>query len=420
MYTLVSAIGKDVSENGIWTDFEIDNFILKDVFKYYSKIYITLYNPFNKKNEVLYLNDILNDINDYEGKFSEYLVYIGNKSLPTKVGELKLKRRVVRRSDLVKADWKMKPITQGGDPTSTINPTNGDWLFIEKDCVKPLDFYQYGMVSVNGFYHFIDASSQGIWIADGMRTVLQSNANHLSVLSFRELGKIKYVKITEDMIYKQCEDTSLFDQCFIHLKDIDTTKKTVLLVLGGYLHVADWVTYRKAGDNIIRLDIKNTPYIKRYHESKEFINTDYLGVEKGYTDDNVAISDLTSDEVIKKYLTGWHSFLVILDCDDIYVDKHSLMLLPSPGKYISHIKPIYPMVVGSGMAGEYWDIYDHDEWCVNLSYSQYHIRKYMTRDPLQLTAINGQNVPTKRADFSHAYLLEIGSVKPEFIDTTKK
>lgn len=413
MYKLVSSFGKSSKENGIWIKFEINNYTLKDVFEDYSKIYVVLHNPYSKKNENLFLNDILTDVNNFNGTFSEYLISIGNKSLPTKKGDIVLKTKVAKRSDFVKADWKMKPISQDGDPTANEHGSNKTWLYIEKQGVDPIDFYKHAMVSVNGFYHFLDASEQGVWIAEGMKTALKSNDNHLSVLSFREIGELKYIKITDKMIYKTNDSVPLYEQCYIDL-NLDTTNKTIILVLGGYLHVADTQVFKRVGLNTIKIDFKNTPYFNRYHESMDYLDIMNRDIEPGYSDDHISISNITSDKVIKNYLTSWQSFIVLIDTPDIYVKKHSLMMLPSPGKYISHIKPEFPMVFGNGMAGEYWDIYDHDEWYITLSYSQHHNRKYSTINPNKVNAINAQDIPGKRADFSHAYLLEIGTVEPEF------
>lgn len=414
MYEYKSAVGKSKEHNGVWEEFNINDFDLNKVLFSFSKVYVTVYNPFSKKNEVLYLNDILDKINNYSDNFDNYLKSIGNSSLPTVPGDIKLNLKKVKRKDLVKADWKMKPITHGGNPSSNDINYDLDWLYLKKENVDPLEFYKYAMVSVNGFYHFLDASEQGIWIADGMKTVKRTNDNHLSVVSFKEVGKLKYIKINEDMIYKQMDEGKLYDQCYINIGE-DTTDKTIILVIGGYMHIKDNLTFKRINETTIKLDLKNTPYLKRFHESQKFLNLDYLNLEKGYTEDHVSLEDITSDEVIKRYLTGWQSFIILLDSEDVYVKKHKINNLPVPGKYISDIEPIYPMIFGHGMAGEYWDIYDCGEWCINLSYGEYNNRRYTTVNINETKAIDNQDITNNRTEFSYGYLLEIGKVEPEII-----
>jgi len=119
MYEYKSAVGKSKEHNGVWEEFNINDFDLNKVLFSFSKVYVTVYNPFSKKNEVLYLNDILDKINNYSDNFDSYLKSIGNSSLPTVPGDIKLNLKKVKRKDLVKADWKMKPITHGGNPSSS-------------------------------------------------------------------------------------------------------------------------------------------------------------------------------------------------------------------------------------------------------------------------------------------------------------
>lgn len=412
MYTYVSAIGRNTKNNNTWESFDLNRIALKDLFKTYSEVYVTVLNSFSKKNEVLQLSKIQNKINTFNFSFRTWLTRIGNQALPTKGNQVSIVNKTVKRSDLVKANWKMKPVTKTGSPNSNDASLDRDWIFLQKEGVNYAEAFKYMMVSVNGYYHRLDGSTEGIWIADGMKTVERTNDAHLSVLSFKDLGSLEYIDITDNMIYTQSKNAKLYDQCFINIGK-STINKTIILVVAGYMYILDWLSFRRVGERQIKIDFKNIPLLKRLHEASHYLDLSSLDWVNDLDETHGAV-DMTqfrSDEFIRKLLKLPQSFIVLLNNHDVYLKKHNLLALPAPGRYISHIEPVYPMVTGTGMAGEYWDVYDDGEWAVSTHKSPYYRRRYMFVDMNddKVTNLNEADDLYQRTEFAKAHLLEIGS-----------
>lgn len=418
MYQYRYALGKALPDSMQWTSFDLDAYPLNQVLLHYRQVYVGVFNPYTQKEEYFVLDQLATQLTPISMTFSEWLTQIGNQSLPTQTGKVKPKRSTVKRKDLVKAGWKMTPVTKLGAKDAPETNQDRDWLFLEKPGVEPLDCFRNAMVSVNGYYHRLDGSAQGVWVADGMKTIKHAKANHLSLLSFKEVGSIQYLDFTEDMIYNPAPEGKLYDRCFVQLPEGSLNNKTIILSLGGYLHIQDWLTFRHVGESLIEIDFKNLPLLKRIHESMDKIDLSSLPLTDGYTLDHLSLEDMTSDAFIKAYLKLPQSFIVVLDAPEVFVERHNVMALPSPGAYISFIEPKWPMVYGHGKAGEFWDVYDHGEWALRLPESAYYRRNYTTTSQSVLghpaaldggqLSVNAAALAGQRTEFSKAWLLEIG------------
>src|SRR5690606_25091812 len=111
-------------------------------------------------------------------------------------------------------------------------------IMLSKEGINYEFLQKHALVSVNGFFHKTTFSSHGVRIVDGAKSALLCNDTNVGILSTVNLGSVEYVSITEDMIYKLDESHRLSSKAFINL-GVDTEDKTVLLCLGGYLHILD-------------------------------------------------------------------------------------------------------------------------------------------------------------------------------------
>ena len=219
-----------------------------------------------------------------------------------------------------------------------------------------VDFRAWGrfcLVTVNGFYHRCFGSLDGLYVVEGGRTGRVMNNDHVGVHSFREVGALDLIPITPEMLYKTHPNQKFSEGVNIRLP-YDTEGKTVLLSIGGYLHVLDRA-YRVTGSRSVKIDMANLAYVNRIYESLGKIDLSSLNLENSPNNsEQFVVAQLLSDEVISAYLCLPQSYVIVLDATDIYVRRHQLERTGLPGRYIAPMpfKP-FPMISECGRVFEY-------------------------------------------------------------------
>lgn len=409
MYTLRKSIVQPENQRGTWFEMNLLHHGLRLIASEYSKAYFYIYSKILDREIIVSLEDYRSEFERSDYTFYEYLEVNKNKSFIESQDKISLKDRKVRYKDAFSAGYKLKATPSKASHDSELSLIDRPYIYMEKKGVNPNTFYKHCLVTVNGYIHRVDVSDSGIWIMDGMKTVLKGDKNEVGILSFKELGSLEIIPIKENMIYKQVLSNTLYDQCYIDLKK-STYGKTIILIIGGYLYIYNYKTFRRVGESQIRIDFKQVNLFEKYHESKRTLDFSDAPLDKGHDSDHVSIGNLTSDAFIRYYLTLPQSFIVLLDNEDIYVDKTHLRVSKIPGQYISHTKPTEPMILGYGKIGNYWKRTGDKEWVLNLSDNQYHNWNYLTTsDPSTLESITNSRDTQHPTDHSQAYLLNIGT-----------
>ena len=411
MYTLKKTVAQVKDQEGSWDTVDISNMTGREITNKFSKAYIVIYSKILDRDILITLEDYRSKLSVYDDTFTQYLIDNKNVSLIESKEQVEFSNNhYVKYQDAFRAGYKLEASPEIESSDSELTIENRPFIKMSKDKVNPHDFYKYCLCSVNGYIHRVDVSDNGIWIMDGMKTVKKSDDNSVGIISFKDVGSLQIIPITKDMIYSQIENHPLYDQCYIDLK-VNTDKKAIILVLGGYLHIYDWLTFRRISLNSIRIDFKNIPLFERYHESKRYLDYSDAPIEKGYDDDGVAIGDLTSDDFLKYYLTTPYSFIALIDNENIFVEREDITPEPIPGQYISYIKPDMPLINGRGRIVNYKQFKSKrlERWVLNTKENQYHNWGYLTTHYKDYNAITNSRDTQVPTDFSHAYFLRIGS-----------
>lgn len=408
MYSLISALGKDRKNGEKWHDVSIGDMPLNDIFATYEKVYVTLSNVFLPNNVTLKIESIRNMVAGQTITFNQFLVSNGNRALPTENKVYTLNTRYVKYADAFHAGYAIEPIhpTYSGDmPVPELDKTN---LKLTRHGTDYALFYKSCLVNVNGFYHLTDADHNGAYVIDGMKSRNKSKKNQIGITSFRELGELSFIPIRESMIYKNDDNESLGKKTHLDI-GVDLADKTVMLVLGGYLHVLDEERFYRTGTTTFAIDFANIPLIQRYYESNPFLDLSSLGLD--YTVQNprqISVSELYGDEAIKAYLTLSQSFLIILNNADIFVDKEHIHNSTLPGMYISHVKPYWPMTIGAGRHVNYWYTAEDGQWAINCEDSAAFKPIYETMDWKTERSVSDQQEAVRTHENSPAWFVKIG------------
>jgi hypothetical protein len=365
MYTLQSALGKSLSGGQQWSAIDLSGMTFATVVENYSVVYAVLTNPFLAGPVSLNLNSILPTITNQQQTFGAYLASLGNKALPTSTSIPSIKTQYARYQDGVKAGYTIQPIgtTQSLQYGATI--ANKPDVLLTRANTNYTTFYQSCLVSINGFFHMTDTDGKtGVWVTNGMASCVKSKKNKLGILNFQDLGKLTMIPITGDMIYKQNTSQALKNRAYLNVGK-DLSNSTVMVVIGGYLHILDGKTFKLVGKQSLMIDFNNYPLFERYYESKDFIDLSTLAFTAYPTNAQaVAVDEITSDAAIKALLTLSQSFIVLLDNTQISVQLEKVRAAKIPGQYVSYVEPIWPLITGYGKVNEYWSVQDAGQWAL--------------------------------------------------------
>ncbi len=409
-YTLLSALGKSLTGGQEWSSIDLGDMTFAEVIDGYSTVYAVLHNPFLTGPVSLDLGVVLPNITNQSQTFAAYLTALGNLSLPTSNSIPTIQTSYARYMNAFKAGYSVSPIGVLAAIDSPAPMSDKPHALIQQAGTNYQSFYQSCLVSVNGFLHMTDTDNDnGVWVYNATRSCIQSKQNKIGIHDFQDLGQLTMIPITADMIYKQNTNQSLCNHAYINVGQ-DLTGSTVMLVIGGYLHVLDAKTFSLVGTESIKIDFNNYPLLERYYESKDYIDLSSLALTAPtFNPDAVSVEEITSDAAITQLLTLSQSFIVLLNNQDISVELVALEAMGWPGCYASYVEPLYPLVTGYGKLNEYWSVFEQPRWalkCANNLKSNYNFNTVAAR---QQVTVSNQEDPMNPRDISQGFFLQISS-----------
>lgn len=409
MYQYVSALAKPLTGDKRWTSVNISGMTMRAIYATYSRVIATLSNVSLTANVSLDLANIRAAVGAETITFSQFLTNNGNSTLPTSNTLPVLNTKYARYGDAFRSGYTVTPVHAGSAPSAPMPAGAKESLLLTRTGVNYQTLYQSCLVSVNGFYHMTDYSTDGLYVLNGMQSQRLSGQNGIGLLNFQDIGTISYIPITSQMVYKQDPTQSLQDNCYLDAGQ-DLSNKTVYLVLGGYLHLIDNKLVKRISASLFCVNFGNLPYIDRYFNSKKYIDMSPLCLETTPRNpDQISIANFYSDDVITKYCSLSQSFFVVLSNNDTFVETEALGDSLMPGLYVGYTPPIYPITTQQGKHPNYWSTYEDTQWsiamndCLRKNY-QYHSRTFDG-----LVSVDNAEEPWTIPENSPAWYLKIGS-----------
>ncbi|WJJ55143.1 hypothetical protein [Xanthomonas phage RTH11] len=411
-YQLVAAKARSKGLDAIWSDVDISAMKISALFANYTSVWMTLSHPALTKNVYLKLDDVREQVSSkyHNLTIPQWLTAIGDLALPTNVALPDLTLRKVRCTDVWRAGYDVKPFDRTRHPDAQIPYGEKDDLLLSKEGVDFRIYHRFSLVSVNGFFHRTGASEHGLQVVDGGRTGRLGNDNQVSLHSFYGVGALDFIPITADMIYKTTADGKLADRAYVELP-YNVEDKTVLLVIGGYLHVLDEV-YTRIGPRSLRINMNQLALAERYFESWKLL--DLTSLPLTLNKDNpghISPEELYSDEVIKAYLSVSQSFVIVVNTKDFYVRRHPVVNSQIPGRYEvpagTERLPLF------GPWGKVCDYAIFPDWGVNVLACSENMRKrymFRTTDWRGRRTIDDSQYAYRPWDWANGHLLEMGRV----------
>lgn len=409
-YQLVAAKARSKGLDATWSDTNIAAMTIGTLFATFSNVWLTLSHNAVSGNLFLELNAVRNLVSSQYHRMTvpQWLAAIGNDSLPTQPVLPELRLRRVRYSDAWRAGYSIKPVDRTRHEDADIPHGEKDDLLLKKEGVDFQNYYRYALVSVNGYFHRTGATATGLQVLDGGRSGRIANNNHVGIHSFLGVAPMDFIPITADMIYKTTTAGRLADRAYIELP-YDVENKTLLLVIGGYLHVLDEV-YTQIGPRSVRVNFNKIAFPERYFDSLKNINLDSLPLELDEdSPSHVGVEELFSDAVIKAYLSLPQSFLVVVNTSDFFLRRHEVTNPQLPGRYQvpagTERLPLF------GAWGKVQDYVIMPDWGVNiLACPENSRQRYMFRTThwRENISIDASLYPYRPWDWAPAQLVEMG------------
>lgn len=369
MYVYVKAMLRKKNSDEPWKEVNIANMLLSTLFNDYSSGYIKLTNKYLSKPVYLDLQDFkAMEISTPDLTFNLWLSYIGNKTFVTNEVEPVYKEGEVTYCDAWQAGYNIQRMNRVN--TDTENMVNSDLpnLHITKSGVSSDTLGQYALTLVNGYLHFSDIHKNGMKVFDGAKTIDKSGNNQIGILSFMNIGPIKQVKITEQMISSTHDAASLSRGLFLNL-DQDITKYKVLMSIGGFLHYGkDCFSIVNTEEGIIRVDIDSINIHEKLLLAMKDIEFDEgaLGISEHFPD-SIVKEKILSDSSLKHFFTHNTSFVILVDTEIMSVEREMMDNVNLLHMYEYHTKPTRPMIDYYGRMPIYHFIKEVDKYVIKVN-----------------------------------------------------
>ena len=370
MFTIVSAYGIRKSPASEWETQDISAMPSSEVFTVFRQLYLTL-TPDGMSQDIVVDIEVLR--NEYAGNQEtlQELLLLRTEAIPTTtLPNYKAERCVF--IDARKAGYTVNKALPGGASDSAALEQDKVELQISRPNTDMELFARKCLVTVNGFLHKVQASDKKAFVNNGARSLFTKAKNYVGILSFEKIGDINCYPIAEEDIFPSLPLTPLKSGLHIDYKGPSLVGKSVLLVLGGYIHFQDFGVFRQIGESTFSVSPSAIPLVKRYQESKDCL--DLSGMQdpaEDSTDRSIDVDKLYSDESLTYYLTHPNSFFLVVDTPSLTYQTSELHSLKIPGRLFAYKQPTELMLIGAGRCAEYWSVKDDGIWAVNIDPS-YH------------------------------------------------
>lgn len=413
MYTFVRAIAVEYGPNQSWKEVDISTVPTSTLFTKYRQMYAVITHSLITGEMTLDLAAIAAQLQANTGTISDYLTANGNNNLPTVMGVPVITRNNAVFSDAFGAGYDVQSVDYnvgaGVELPEELKPHLVVHAPPDPDPFDYLNFRKKVLANVNGFYHRTAADSRGFYIVDGNKTRLKSGKNYTGLLSFSTFGDLQIETIEESQLsFDTNQDTGLVDTVRIRFDLTDLTGKTPILFLGGYMVLLDSDTLLLTNSNVLTFKTRKYPFPERYFESKGHL--DFDGFDPTHINGNpdwVEINAFKKEAFLRKYFTMSQSFLVLIDTQNLVVDKVYPEIQTVPHTFMSWVEPKWPLVVGEGKHEVYWKQEEAGSWVLRCGDTYKRNYAYQTTGTSDLIAIDNALVLGGAGRYGDGYFLRM-------------
>lgn len=203
------------------------------------------------------------------------------------------------------------------------------------------------LVAVNGVFHKTAINNGKVYVLDGFRTMRISTFKDVTIVDTGPIGGHTVVPLTTQNVTLTAYNGRATVTSPTSFRD-----KTVFVVIDGYFHHLEAGIAQIVDDTHLRIDVNKLTLIDQFrHNPRTLYRKDRLADEasqksRKYDDAydalflgkrSIQTSLLKTRDFQYSRLTGYHSFLVIVNNPNVFAIPHDIMTTGSPQFYRDHV-----------------------------------------------------------------------------------
>lgn len=361
MYSLVTAVLLKKGPNQAPKQVDISQVLVSSLFFDYISGYVVLKHPSLIGEQIVDLKVIKSAkvaLPTADITFSTWLGAFPNTVFPVLVSEPEYSVGEVKYNDAWRSGYQSSAIHESAAEPNGYPISDKKDGYLYKQGVSLSDLKNYALTFVNGYLHVSSDYNQGLRVKDMLNTMRIGKNNHVGLLSFKDVGKIQQIPINPDMLFKQSEALSYFEETIVDL-GIDLTNKSVLVSIGGYLNTYPGVmnVFNKAL-GLVRLDLSRIDLVSRVLRDKDQIDLSSLNLTtSAFNDSCLDVISLKNDATISAYLSLPQSFFIIVDTNHLLTLKEQYAAkYGTIGEFIYPELIKQPIIDSTGRLSHYWTV----------------------------------------------------------------
>lgn len=410
MYTFIDSRVLPRQTNAQWEQKDLSQSFVREIFSLYSDIILKL----DKDGQEIYIdfNQLRPQHALYNNRLHVLLASLGDAGLDTVSGFPNGVNQFAIYQNAFRVGYSAKLSERGiHRPEGYPRDLLPDIELTRKNYETDLSLlHTHCLLSINGYYHMSDTDGERAWVVDGAKSTKAAGRNHVGILSFLHVGELQKEALDVSRIEPSDAGRPLYEGAIIHTsKPVD---KAFFLILGGYMVFPHPQIFWQITDTTFGIRLKELRYLERISESLRYIDLSPLELTESVIHKNlINIEELTSDAVVRRYFSLSQSFFVTVDTKSLFVNKKFLRQMKAPGIFTAFQDPLYPLIMGSGRAVEYWKVNEGHYWSVSASDSFYRNYIFDREQPRLLSNVIPANSFDRPYFFSQGMMLEIGTFK---------
>lgn len=358
-------------KGAVLTEVSIGNIAIRDIFAKYVGGYILLTNSGITGVQKLDLQTLQSsELPFYNFTFNTWLGSLGNTALPTtpyvEDGTIATDN-FVTQIDAAAMGLSFNLVHDTYAPDIVVDNAQKMSLYLTSTQQSLADLSDQFCCVVNGFLHRKEILSEGVRIKGGRKTFIQGGFENVTLLSFKNVGKVREIGF-EDRMIAAAKDVAISKSVILEL-GVDLTGKSVLFSFCGVLFGEhNLVTVIDRGHGIIKFDLYGIDLLDFFQEVSKCIDISSLDLNlPAPYSTSILKSSLSLERVVRAMFKLTQTFAIVVDVESLAFSKINGLSLGLYGHYQESINYRFPMMSAKGLIMPYrtmreGDVYLYTVW----------------------------------------------------------
>lgn len=351
MYQFNRSVARLIGDEHTWETPDIGVMPCNQIFTKYREIYAVLQNTYIEGALTLDLSKIRTKIETLSMTFDEWLVQNANTALPTTEGIPTVTYLSSRYGDAYDAGYSLKGTDSRYSPEMVVTPEHQVDILLSRADTDYSKLVKNCLFTVNGLFHRASASQDGVYLVKGGECCNLVNDIQVGIFNLQDVSSFECLSFMSGYFKKPVKLLDYKDKIYIRFPR-KLSGKSLFLVLGGFLITPNQGAFKLINDDTLMVNMNRIPYHRFFFETLKRANVDSMALDST-GDDRRSVKELDSDEAIKQYFLLPHSFLVVLDSQDITVRESRVGDMGIPGRWEYHTYPQGVLRASDGTHPEY-------------------------------------------------------------------